>query len=118
MGFKFTFLAGFAAGYVAGAAAGRERYEQIKSVSQRAASSPPVQKATGTVTSKAAELGKTAMDKATEKMPKLTETAKSKASTIPGLRNRVNGSTDYANDGAELYNPPPAPGTGMYPDGT
>jgi hypothetical protein len=51
-------------------------------------------------------------------MPGFAQTAMSKAGTIPGLRGRMNGSTDYANDGADLYNPPPAAGTGMYPDGT
>ena len=116
MRYRFTFVAGFAAGYVLGARAGRERYDQIKNLSQRAAGSRPVQKATGAVSAKAAELGKTAKDKATEKMPGFAQTAMSKASTIPGLRGRVNGSKDYANDGADLYNPPPTTGS-AYPDG-
>jgi len=51
-------------------------------------------------------------------MPGFAQTAMSKAGTIPGLRGRVNGSTDYANDGADLYNPPPVTGTGTNPDGT
>ena len=117
MRYRFTFVAGLAAGYVLGAQAGRERYEQLKKLSQRAAGSPPVQKATSAVSSKAAELGKTAKDKATEKMPGFAQTAMSKASTIPGLRGRVNGSADYANDGADVYNPPPATGA-TSPDGT
>ena len=116
MRYRFTFVAGFAAGYVLGARAGRERYDQIRNLSQRAAGSPPVQKATGAVSAKAAELGKTAKDKATEKMPGFAQTAMSKASTIPGLRGRVNGSKDYANDGADLYNPPPTTGSAS-PDG-
>jgi hypothetical protein len=116
MRYRFTFVAGFAAGYVLGARAGRERYDQIKNLSQRAAGSPPVQKATGAVSAKAAELGKTAKNKATEKMPGFAQTAMSKASTIPGLRGRVNGSKDYASDGADLYNPPPATGS-AFPDG-
>ena len=116
MRFRFTFVAGLAAGYVLGAQAGRERYEQLKKLSQRAAGNPPVQKATSAVSSKAAELGKTAKDKATEKMPGFAQTAMSKASTIPGLRGRVNGSPDYP-DGTEVYNPPPTPGA-AYPDDT
>jgi hypothetical protein len=117
MRYRFSFVAGFAAGYVLGARAGRERYDQMKNLSQRVAGSPPVQKATGAVSAKAAELGKTAKDKAGEKMPGFAQTAMSKASTIPGLRGRVNGSKDYANDGADLYNPPPVTGSSS-PEGT
>jgi hypothetical protein len=117
MRYRFTFVAGFAAGYVLGARAGRERYDQIRNLSQRAAGSPPVQKATGAVSAKAAELGKTAKEKASEKMPGFAQTAMNRASTIPGLRGRVDGSKDYANDGADLYNPPPATGS-AFPDST
>ena len=119
MGFKLSFLAGFAAGYVVGAAAGRERYEQIKSVSSKVAGNPTVQRATGSVSSKATELSKTAKDKAADKLPKFAAAAASKAGVdpdkIPGVGNRVNGSTTYdptAADtfdptAADTYNPPP-----------
>ena len=110
MGFKFTFLAGFAAGYVAGAAAGRERYEQIRTVSSKVAGNPAVQRATGTVSAKATELGKTAKDKAADKLPKFAATAVSKAGgnpdKVPGVGNQANGSADYPAT-AETYNPPP-----------
>jgi hypothetical protein len=121
MRYRFTFVAGLAAGYVLGTRAGRERYEQIKRLGQRAAGSPAVQKAAGTVSAKATELGNAAKDKATGKMPKFTEMAMSKASAIPGLRGRVNGSADYPASeppGPDVYNPPPSPGTSMYPDGS
>jgi len=110
MGFKLTFLVGFAAGYVAGAAAGRERYEQIKGVSSKVAANPAVQKATGTVGSKATDLAQTAKDKAADKLPKFAATAVSKAGgnpdKVPGLsRSQVNGSSGAP--APDSYNPPP-----------
>jgi hypothetical protein len=124
MRYRITFLAGFAAGYVAGARAGRERYEQIKRLSQRAAESPPVRQAADVVGTKATEFAKTTKDRATAKMPKFAETAMHRASggldRIPGLRGRVNGSPDYPpgadGPGTQPYNP--SPGTPGYPDGT
>ena len=126
MGFKITFLVGFAAGYVAGTAAGRERYEQIKTASSKVAGNPAVQKATGSVSQKASELGKTAMDKAGERLPRFTETAKDKAADklprfaaaavskaggnpdkVPGVGGHVNGSSDYGVPAPDTYNPPP-----------
>ena len=110
---KISFLAGFAAGYVVGAAAGRERYEQIKGVSSKVAGNPTVQKATGSVGAKATELGKTAKDKAADKLPKFAATAVSKAGgnpdKVPGLSGRVNGSNGYPSDtpATDTYNPPP-----------
>jgi hypothetical protein len=109
MGFKLTFLVGFAAGYIAGAAAGRERYEQIKGVSSKVAANPAVQKATGTVGSKATELSKTAKDKAADKLPKFAAAAVSKAGgnpdKVPGLSSQVNGSSGAP--APDSYNPPP-----------
>ena len=107
---KISFLAGFAAGYVVGAAAGRERYEQIKGVSSKVAGNPTVQKATGSVGAKATELGKTAKDKAADKLPKFAATAVSKAGgnpdKVPGLSSsQVNGSSGAP--APDSYNPPP-----------
>jgi hypothetical protein len=111
MGFKFTFLAGFAAGYVTGAAAGRERYEQIKGVSSKVAGNPAVQRATGTVGAKATELSKTAKDKAQDKLPKFAAAAVSKVGgnpdKVPGAGNQVNGSAAYDTPAPDTYNPPP-----------
>ena len=117
---KLSFLAGFAAGYVVGAAAGRERYEQIKSVSSKVAGNPTVQRASGTVTSKATELSKTAKDKAADKLPKFASAAASKAGVdpakVPGASNtssggQANGSglypDTYQPPAAEAYEPPP-----------
>src|SRR6266513_1160220 len=80
MRFKATFLVGFAVGFVAGARAGRERYEQMVKASRKVAENPTVQKA-----------AKTAGAKATELVPRLTETAKSGASKMRGQIDRLPG---------------------------
>jgi hypothetical protein len=115
---KLSFLAGFAAGYVAGAAAGRERYEQIKSVSSKVASNPTVQRASGTVTSKASDLSKTAKDKAADKLPKFASAAASKAGVDPA---KVPGASSGQANGSGLYPDtyqPPAPDAYEPPPGT
>ena len=91
MRFKATFLAGFAVGFVAGARAGRERYEQMVKASRKVAENPTVQKATRAAGAKATELGKVAKDKAAERVPKLTETAKTSASKVRGQIDRLPG---------------------------
>ena len=91
MRFKATFLVGFAVGFVAGARAGRERYEQIVKASRKVAESPTVQKATRAAGAKATELTKVARDKAAERMPKVTETAKSSATKVRGQFDRLPG---------------------------
>ena len=40
MRYRITFIAGFAVGFIAGARAGRERYEQIKTVTRKVAENP------------------------------------------------------------------------------
>ena len=91
MRFKATFLVGFAAGFVAGARAGRERYEQMVKASRKVAENPTVQKAAKAAGAKATELTKVATDKAAERVPKLTETAKSGASKMRGQFDRLPG---------------------------
>jgi hypothetical protein len=91
MRYRVTFIAGFAAGFVAGARAGRERYEQIMKAGRKVAGSPAVQRATHAAGEKAAELGKVAGHKAAERMPKLTETAKSGAGKVRGQLDRIPG---------------------------
>ena len=85
--------------------AGRERYEQIVKLGQKAVENPTVQQATRAAGSKATELSKAAGQKAAERMPKLAETAKSTASKarssaskvrIPG-RNSADDGTTAAN---------------------
>jgi glutamate-1-semialdehyde aminotransferase len=91
MRFKATFLAGLAVGFVVGARAGRERYEQMVKASRKVAENPTVQKATKAAGAKATELTKVAKDKAAERVPKLTETAKSGASKMRGQIDRLPG---------------------------
>jgi hypothetical protein len=91
MRYRATFLAGFAAGFVAGTRAGRERYEQMKRASQKVVHSPAVRQATRTAGEKASELTKLAGNKAAERMPKITETAKTSASKVRGQLDRIPG---------------------------
>jgi hypothetical protein len=91
MRYRATFLAGFAAGFVAGTRAGRERYEQIKQLGRKAADSPAVRQATRVASEKATEFSKVARERATARMPRLTETARSGASRMRGRLDRIPG---------------------------
>ena len=91
MRYRLTFLAGLAVGFVAGTRAGRERYEQMKQLAQKTADSPAVRQATRAAGEKASQLTKMASDKATARMPKITETAKSGASKVRGQLDRIPG---------------------------
>ena len=62
-----------------GARAGRERYEQLVKLTRKAKDSPAVQQAAGAVQAQAAGIVKTTTGKVAERMPKLTESARSKA---------------------------------------
>jgi hypothetical protein len=88
---RAIFLAGFAVGFVAGARAGRERYEQMKKFGRRAMESPAVRQATRAASSKATELTKVAGQRAAERMPKITETAKTGADKVRGRLDRMPG---------------------------
>ena len=91
MRYRATFLAGLAVGFVAGTRAGRERYEQMKKLAQKMVDNPTVRNAARAAGEKAADLTKVAKDKAAERMPKLTETAKSSASKMRGQLDRIPG---------------------------
>ncbi len=91
MRYRVTFIVGFAVGFIVGARAGRERYEQIKKVSQKVAENPTVQQAARTAGGKATELSKVAGRKASERMPKITETAKTGATKVRGQLDRIPG---------------------------
>jgi hypothetical protein len=91
MRYRATFIAGLAVGFIVGARAGRERYEQMMRLGRQAADSPAVKQATRVASEKATELTKVARDKATARMPKLTETAKTGASRVRGRLDRIPG---------------------------
>ena len=103
MRFKATFLAGLVVGFVAGARAGRERYEQMVKIAKKTAENPTVQKVTRAAGQKAADLGKVAKDKAAERMPNLTETAKSSASKVRGQLDRIPGRHSASQSGDSHY---------------
>jgi hypothetical protein len=113
MRYRFMFFAGLAVGFIVGARAGRERYEQLKGLARKAADSPAVQQAAGAAQAQAAGLAKSAKDKAMERVPRLTEKAKSTVAPlgerVPGFRGReANGHSQ----GGTYTSAPGTPGTG------
>lgn len=60
---RLLLIIGFAIGYVAGSAAGRERYEQIRSLSLRVKNDPQVQAAAAAAADKAKEAAPVVKDK-------------------------------------------------------
>lgn len=89
MRYRMMFLVGLAVGFVIGARAGRERYEQIKALASKAKDSPAMQQAAGAAQAQATNLARAAKDRAAQRVPQLTEKAKSKVGDrIPGMRAR------------------------------
>jgi len=114
MRYRFTFLAGLAVGFVIGARAGRERYEQLKKLAAKAKDSPAMQQAAGAAQAQAANLARAAKDQAAQRVPQLTEKAKSKVGDrIPGMRARdANG---HPEPGGTYSTTPGSPGSGQPP---
>ncbi|MEU8341707.1 hypothetical protein SAMN05443665_1001139 [Actinomadura meyerae] len=61
---RMMFMAGAAVGYVLGTKAGRERYEQLKRLSQQVSENPNVQEAAGMLRAKGEEFAGAARGKA------------------------------------------------------
>jgi uncharacterized protein YneF (UPF0154 family) len=78
---KLILLFGAAIGYVAGAAAGRERYEQIRSMAKRAKDNPQVQEQA----SRAADAAKDAGPVVKDKVSGAADTVGQKAKGDPSL---------------------------------
>ena len=72
---KLSFLAGFGAGYVLGSKAGRERYEQIRSLAEQVKNNPKVQ-------AKAHQAADAAREHAPVVKDKLADAAGSAASKV------------------------------------
>jgi len=96
--YRITFLTGLAAGYVLGARAGRERYEQIVRLGRQVADNPAAQQAAGAVQAQAAGLAKTARQKVSDGLPKLS--GSKVAGFVPGMRH-ANGNPPDGQDNAQ-----------------
>jgi hypothetical protein len=110
MRYRIVFIVGLAVGYVLGTRAGRERYEQLRTLARKTADNPAVQQAAGAVQGKAAGYAKTARGKLAEG----AGAAKAKVGgkiqeRVPGMRTRdANG---HASGGPDNYVPvPDSPG--------
>jgi hypothetical protein len=106
MRYRWVFIIGVGVGFVLGARAGRERYEQLAKLTRKAKDSPAVQQAAGAVQAQAASLVKTTKGKLADRVPKLTETARSKAGTA---RSKVEATLHDHGAGAKNNDGRPAP---------
>jgi uncharacterized protein YjbJ (UPF0337 family) len=112
MRYRFVFIVGLGVGFVLGTRAGRERYEQLVKLTRKAKDSPAVQQAAGAVQAQAAGIVKTTKGKVAERVPKLTESARSKAGAA---RSKVESTLQDHGVGAKNSQDPtgpPGPGTG------
>jgi hypothetical protein len=63
MRYRIAFIVGLAVGYVLGTKAGRERYEQLRTLARKTKDSPAVQQAAGALQAQAAGYAKAARGK-------------------------------------------------------
>jgi hypothetical protein len=114
MRYRVVFIVGLGIGYVLGTRAGRERYEQLRTLARKTADSPAVQQAAGALQAQAASYAKSARGKLADR----AGAAKAKVGgaiheRVPGMRARdANG---HASGSRNHYEP--VPGTpGERPD--
>ena len=117
MRYRAMFFTGLAVGFVLGARAGRERYEQMKTLARRATDNPAVQQAAGAAAAQATGLAKTATNKVADKVqqrkPGFADTAIRKASErLPGWRDRQAGTAAQEGDGVPSVPSPGGPDDG------
>lgn len=99
MRYRLVFAVGVGVGFVLGARAGRERYEQIRTLARKAADSPAVQQAAAALQAQATEFAKTAKDKLIDQ----AGTARSRVGEalhdrMPGMRTRDANGHSHAED--------------------
>jgi hypothetical protein len=88
MRYRATFITGLAVGFILGTRAGRERYEQMKTLARRATDNPAVQQAAGAAAAQASGLAKTATNKVQQRAPGLADTARKASERLPGWRDK------------------------------
>lgn len=99
MRYRTIFLAGLAVGFVLGARAGRERYEQIARLARKTADSPAFQQAAATAQAQAAGIARAAKDRMSDRVPRMANAAKSKASGYMPGGHRANNDGGPSTDG-------------------
>ena len=117
MRYRAMFFVGLAVGFVLGTRAGRERYEQMKTLARRATDNPAVQQAAGAAAAQATGLAKTATNKVADtvqqRKPAFADTAIRKASErFPGWRDKRAGTGAEPGAGTAAE---PGAGTGAQP---
>jgi uncharacterized protein YjbJ (UPF0337 family) len=102
MRYRIVFIVGLGVGYVLGTRAGRERYEQLRTLARKATDNPAVQQAAGALQAQAAGYAKSARGKLADR----AGAAKAKVGgaihdRVPGMRTRdANG---HAGTGPDHY---------------
>src|SRR5215472_15918964 len=119
MRYRAMFFTGLAVGFILGTRAGRERYEQMKTLARRATDHPAVQQAAGTAAAQATGLAKTATNKVADRVqqrgPGFANTAIQKASErLPGWRDKP-AETGAEPDAAAESGAAAGPATGAEP---
>ena len=110
MRYRATFITGLAVGFVLGARAGRERYEQMKTLARRATDNPAVQQAAGAAAAQATGLAKTATSKVQQRAPGLADTARKASERLPGWRDKRAGTGAEPGAGTDGVPSVPSPG--------
>jgi hypothetical protein len=115
MRYRLVFFTGLGIGFVLGARAGRERYEQLRTLARKATDSPAVQQAAGALQAQAANYAKTAGGKVADR----AGAARAKVGgalhdRVPGMRVR-DSNGHAANGGPGHY--AQTPGTADGPPG-